>query len=473
MTRFESFRDPAGKVILTNGEVWRLVKNSEAHQLREFLALDVARTWSRERSIVDTEPASAEEISHVSAQLNGSAPAEHTLFKHRRVEFPSFAYEWSPAMLHDAGTLTLQKCEQLMELGWGMKDATPFNILFDGSNPVFVDLLSFEKRDPLDAIWLPYNQFVQTFLIPLLVSKERRVPLRKIFISDRDGMSPSEAASLFGKLGSLKPRVFSLVTLPELLSGRARKTGELYKPKNAQSAEVAQFVLRQTFRRLRKHLRRAAPENSRGSDWSGYTDSNRETIPDYMRAKEVFVTEGLEKIKPAAVLDVGCNTGFFSFMAARSGASVVAVDHDEAVIDRVFREAKQEGLNVLPLVVNLSRPTPRLGWRYSENPSFLDRANGRFDLVMMLAVVHHMLVQERIPLREIFRLASELTKDALIVEFVPPGDKMFRMLTRGRDHLHQDLTAESFLQTASEFFEIQQSQALPETERSIYLMRKK
>jgi SAM-dependent methyltransferase len=473
MTRFESFRDPAGKVILTDLEVWRLVQNSDAQQLREFLDLDIVRTWSRERSIVDTEPASAEETGSVSAQLNGSAPTDWTLFKHRRVDFPSFPYEWSPAMLHDAGRLTLQKCEELAELGWGMKDATPFNILFDGSNPVFVDLLSFEKRDRLDAIWLPYNQFIQTFLIPLLVSRERRVPLRKIFISDRDGMSPAEATSLFGKLGSLKRRVFSLVTLPELLAGRARKTDELYKPKSARSSEVAQFVLRQTFRRLRKHLKRVAPENSRGSDWSAYTDSNRETIPDYMRAKEVFVTEGLKNINPLAVLDVGCNTGFFSFMAARSGASVVAIDHDEAVIDRVFREAKQEGLNVLPLVVNLSRPTPRLGWRYSENPSFLDRANGHFDLVMMLAVVHHMLVQERIPLREIFRLASELTKDALIVEFVPPGDKMFRMLTRGRDHLHKDLTEELFLQTASEFFAIQDSQLLPQTERRIYLMRKK
>ena len=159
--------------------------------------------------------------------------------------------------------------------------------------------------------------------------------------------------------------------------------------------------------------------------------------------------------------------------AARSGARVVAIDHDEAVIDRVYLEAKRDDLNVLPLVMNLSRPTPRLGWRYSENPSFLDRAIGRFDVVMMLAVVHHMLVQERIPLREIFRRASELTKDALIVEFVPPNDKMFRILTRGRDHLHQDLTAESFVRTASEFFEILQSQKLPETERRIYLMRRK
>jgi len=123
--------------------------------------------------------------------------------------------------------------------------------------------------------------------------------------------------------------------------------------------------------------------------------------------------------------------------------------------------------------VNISRPTPRMGWRYSENPSFLDRALGRFDLVMMLAVVHHMLVQERIPLREIMRLAADLTTESLIVEFVPPDDKMFRRLTRGRDHLHKDLTTEKFTEISSEFFQIVRSEKLPDTKREIFLMTKK
>ena len=149
-----------------------------------------------------------------------------------------------------------------------------------------------------------------------------------------------------------------------------------------------------------------------------------------------------------------------------------AAEH-EAVIDRVYRNSKERQLRVLPLVLNLSRPTPSLGWRYSENPSFLDRAIGRFDLVMMLAVVHHMLVQERIPLREIFRLAADLTTDALIVEFVPPNDPMFRSLARGRDHLHADLTKESFMNAASEFFKIIKSNQLDQSERTAFLMRKK
>jgi SAM-dependent methyltransferase len=192
-----------------------------------------------------------------------------------------------------------------------------------------------------------------------------------------------------------------------------------------------------------------------------------------MRAKQVFLENSLRDLRPHRVLDIGCNTGFFSFIAARSGARVVAIDYDEAVVGQVYREAKKEELNVLPLVVNISRPTPRLGWCSSENPSFLDRAVGRFDLVMMLAVVHHMLVTERIPLREVIRVAAELTTKNLIIEYVPPDDKMFRRLLRGRDYLHEAVTVGNFVHAVSEFFHIVRSETLPESERQMFLLEKK
>src|ERR1019366_3194276 len=129
-------------------------------------------------------------------------------------------------------------------------------------------------------------------------------------------------------------------------------------------------------------------------------------------------------------------TGHFSMMAARSGASVVALDYDPAVVGSVWRRASAEKLDILPLVVNLTRPTPAVGWRNGEWPSFLERAKGGFDAVFLLAVIHHMLVTERVPLAEIVDLAAELTTGYVVVEFVSPGDSMFRVLVRGRDELY-------------------------------------
>jgi hypothetical protein len=152
---------------------------------------------------------------------------------------------------------------------------------------------------------------------------------------------------------------------------------------------------------------------------------------------------------------------------------VVAVDHDPTVVGQVWRDADAEGLDVLPLVVDISKPSPRIGWRNSEVPSFLDRAEGRFDLVMMLAVLHHLIVQDRIPLQDVLRLASDLTTDALVIEFVPPSDPLFQKIARGRDHLHADLTEEKFESAAGQFFDIAASKKLAETNRTVYLMRKR
>lgn len=476
MKVFESFRDPQGKVVINENEVWRLVNSNNAPRLNEFLNLPLTMRWQQNGKIIQTIRANRNDIDSFSRKFNESAfiNFDFDLFRHPRIDFPSFPYEWAPEMLLDAGMLTLEIAEEFfISTGWSIKDATPFNILFEGAKPIFVDINSFEKRNERDPIWLPYNQFVQAFLLPLLVNKETGLPLQTIFLANRDGLQVREAGNFFGKLQKLKPRILSLVTLPNLLTRQAESDTELYKPKELDSAEKTQFVLKQSFHRLRKQLKNVAPSKRRDSNWTEYTKFNRETIPEYMYAKECFIREVIAEQKPKNVLDIGCNTGFFSFLAARNGANVVAIDHDAAVIGIVFQSAKKDNLNVLPLVLNLSRPTPRLGWRCSENPSFLDRASNHFDAVMMLAVVHHMLVQERIPLGEIFELAADLTKDTLIIEFVPPTDKMFQRLTRGRENLHKDLTIDNFLKTANKFFHVIRSQPLPQTERELFLMRKR
>jgi hypothetical protein len=152
---------------------------------------------------------------------------------------------------------------------------------------------------------------------------------------------------------------------------------------------------------------------------------------------------------------------------------VVAIDYDPVVLGPLWRQARHEKLDILPLVVNLTHPTPGTGWRNRECPSFLDRARGHFDAVLMLAVIHHVLVTDRVPLADILELAAELTKDILIVEFIDPSDSMFQRLTRGREELHKGLNNQYFEDLCSERFSIVRTQHIESSSRWLYLLRKR
>jgi SAM-dependent methyltransferase len=394
--------------------------------------------------------------------------------EHEPIRFRSYPYEWPPEMLYAACELTLDLADSLLDEDLGLKDATPCNILFRGPDPVFVDVLSFEKRAPGDPIWVANAQLERTFLLPLLANRNFGVPLAQLLTVRRDGLEPEEVYRFSSGLNRLSSGFFGLVTLPVWLGAmQDRDDLSLYRPRKLDETEKARFVLRSLFRRLRRTLRRLEPSGSRKSRWSEYMGGKNNYSEENFKAKTEFVERAIVEFAPARLLDVGANTGHFSILAARHGSNVVAMDHDEVVIGEIWRRAKAEKVNVLPLVVDVTRPTPALGWRNGECASFLDRARGEFDAVLMLAILHHMLVTERIPLAEIIDLAAELTRDILIIEWISPRDSMFRRIARGRDDLFTGLTAEGFESECRRHFEIVCKKGDSQEARGLYLLRKK
>src|SRR5215813_2221332 len=473
-----SFRDPDGCLLTLDNRVLRFVNRSGEANLNAFLASEAARTAFASGKIVttyrlDLNATGARDLICVGAEPQASddivaAP------EHERITFQSFPYEWTPAMLFAAGSLTLDLAEACLSEGFGLKDATPYNVLFRSSKPVFVDLLSFERRDPNDPLWLPYAQFVRTFVLPLLANEQLGLGLDQIFLTRRDGLEPEEAYRLCGFAKRLRPPFLTLVSIPTWLNRTSDSKGEsVYRQRRMSHEAQATFVLQRLFRRLRNQLEKAQPHEPKTSSWTTYMNSAENFPPKYLSDKEEFLTKTLVEFKPRRLLDVGCNTGHFSRIAAGAGVEVVAIDQDAHVVDEVWRQAAAQNLDILPLVVDLTRPSPAAGWRNSEHESFLMRAEGYFDAVLMIAVVHHMLVTERIPLSEILRLAAQLTTDLLLIEFVPTDDLMFRRLTRGREHLFEWLTNDIFRQACLQEFHIIRSQQLGATNRWIYLLRKK
>jgi SAM-dependent methyltransferase len=444
-----SFRDPAGTLFQDGRRVLRQVHADAVPALEAFLMTRTAREAVQRGALVS------------------SARVGEELFEHERIPFPSYPYEWPAEMLHTAGKLTLELARSAVEEGFGLKDATPYNVLFRGSAAVFVDVLSFEPRDPRDAAWQAYAQFARTFLLPLAVTGRLGVPLASIFAGQRDGLEPETVYRWTGAMRRLSPPFLSLASIPTWLSGREKET--TYRVELAKSEEQARFVLGRVLRSCARQLESLEPR-PRDSSWSGYLEHKSIYSGAQQAQKEAFVRDAL---RPGDVLDVGANEGHFSFLAAREGASVVAIDADAACVGAIWREASKRGLEVLPLVVDLTRPTPAMGWRNRECASFLERAREGFDVVMMLAVLHHMLVTERIPLEEIFELAQELTRESLLIEFVGPDDPMFKRIVHGRDRLYSHLTRERFEATAARRFELVRSTRIDGMERWLYLYRRR
>lgn len=473
-----SFRDPAGRLFVIDGRIIRVVNSSGVQDLKAFFDSATSRKFIEQGQLVRTEILDATTawplfeksgIKHPFDTADGSIVLEH-----EQVPFQNYPYEWSAEMLHSAGLLTLDFAESLLDEGLGLKDATPYNILFRGPEPVFVDLLSFERRDGGDPIWLPQAQFERTFLLPLLVNKYFGMPLDQLLSGRRDGLEPEEVYRLCGPIRRLLPPFLSLISIPTWLATRHDEDNQnIYKTRILDNVEKARFIVRSLFKRLRRILDDLEPKRGKSSAWSDYITSNNNYSELHFRAKTTFVEDAMAEFKPTRVLDIGCNTGHYTAVAARRGARVVAIDSDEVVIGEAWRKARAEDLDILPLVINVTRPSPAIGWRNAECTAFLDRARESFDAVLMLAVIHHMLVSERIPLPEILDFAAELTTDILIIEFIAPDDSMFRRLTRGRDHLFSDLTAERFEQSCRRNFEIIRSQHLENTSRSVHLLRRK
>ena len=369
-----TFRDPKGRLYQDGDRILREIYPEHASSVLAWVSSPLARSWAQQGRMV-------------SSMIHSAEHEDTALLEHERIFFPTYPWEWTPGQWSDAASLTLDLCEEALEEGLILKDATPLNVLFCGPNPIFVDVLSFEQRDRRSPLWLAYAQFVRTFLLPLCAHVHLGWPLAAT-LQRRDGYEPGDLAPFLSVFQRWRRPFRSLVTIPQLLENKAQIGAR--RPKV--SEELADFTVRRLLRMTRKLLHSVAPP-SHTSRWSKYTETASHYGSVDHEAKRAFVHSVLEGIQPARVLDVGANTGVYSRIAAESGASVVAWDTDVQAADLNWRTARVKGLAILSVVADFARPTPAVGWRNRENASLLDRAKGQFDCVMMLGVMHHLLVQ--------------------------------------------------------------------------------
>ncbi len=441
-----TFRDPAGSLALEDDRAVRTIHPAAREAvLRLVRSPFFARLQQRGDIVVTT--------------IDDSSSGLRLL--HARVPLPSYPWEWTPSQWLAAANLTLDLCSEALAEGWILKDATPLNILFAGPRPILVDVLSFEpidytRRDPPPSIWLAYGQYTRTFLLPLLINRLLAWPL-ELTLFKRDGYEPTELYRAMNWLQRLSPSAFVPVTLPSWLE--RRKAASSSQPATARPAavrsndpELTSHILSNTLSTLRKRTRNALPRSA-ASDWADYQGTFTHYTPQQTEQKRLWVRSILEELRPRRVLDIGANTGEYSTLAGSTGAEVIALERDAAAAEQLF--ASTRTFPIQTIHADFARPTPAAGWQNSESLSLLARLQSpaaQCDLVMMLAVIHHLILMEQIPLPEILALVHSLASRFLIVEWVPVTDPMFQSLMRGRDDLYAALTERDLLAACARRF---------------------
>ncbi|HTV10100.1 MAG TPA: class I SAM-dependent methyltransferase [Candidatus Aquilonibacter sp.] len=441
-----TFRDPAGSLVIEATRAVRTIRPEFQERVLEFLSSPFYRRAVDRGDMVS------------SVAEGGGAGDEGLRLIHPRVRIVTYPWEWTAFQWMAAAELTLRLCNEALADGWILKDATPLNVLFVGVRPVLVDVLSFDRRDPGSAVWLAYGQYVRTFLLPLLMRKMLRWPL-ELTSFKRDGYEPTELYAAMGWSKRLSRAALWPVTIPALLDRRKGADEAARKMPPARDPEVALHTLKRMLSGLRKRTEAAVPKSER-SEWAEYTSTMSHYTAEQSQQKQAWIRSVLDEIHAATVLDVGANTGEFSAMAAESGAEVVALERDADAAERIAQMAAARKLNLQTIHADLARPTPAMGWENRESSALLSRLAHQFELVMMLAVIHHLLLLEQIPLRAILSLCHRLTTQWIIVEWIPATDPMFVSLMRGRDELYGSLHEGDLKDACEGLFKIEKRQVL-------------
>jgi hypothetical protein len=450
-----SFRDPDGCIFTSEGTLYRQVN------------LRYRATYDRvmDSGLYEELTSRGLLIPHRECpEQQPLSDAAYRVLRPEPVPFISYPYEWCFSQLKDAALLTLDVQAAALRHDLSLKDCSAFNVQFLRGTPVFIDTLSFEPYQE-GAPWVAYRQFCEHFLAPLALMACTDVRLNGLLAQHLHGIPLPLAAKLLPFRTRFNP---GLLLHLHLHAGYQ----DAHAAGGAASARGGGLP-RQALLGLLEGLRGTVQGLDwlpRGTAWGDYYD----LLPSYSRAafaeKRRLVESLLDRVQPRTAWDVGANAGVFSRLASQRGIFTVSSDYDHAAIEQSYRYLKaNHETALLPLVQDLTNPSPGLGWMGRERMSLF--ARGPADLVMALALMHHLVVGNNLPLPRLvdfFAAAGTL----LLIEFVPVADPQVQgLLATCGDH-YGDYTQASFEAAFARAFRTLATERIPGSERTLYLMEK-
>jgi len=452
-----SFRDPSGFLFSRDGVLYRQINRKYESEYTRLMESGLYEKLVKVGLLIPHTTVDQPTIEFDSVEQENPA---FKIIQPERVPFISYPYEWSFGELKDAALATLSIQKRALKLGMSLKDASAYNIQFVRGKATLIDTLSFETYQEGQP-WVAYRQFCQHFLAPLALMAWKDVRLNQLLRVYIDGVPLDLASELLPSKTRLN---FGLLTHIHLHAGaQKRYAGEEVKSRGGSMSKQAMIGLIESLDSTIRKLE----WKSGGTEWGNYYD-----ITNYSDAafehKQKLVAEWTKRVNAAQVWDLGANNGVFSRVASGAAPFVVSFDIDPTAVEQNYRQIKNEkNEKVLPLLLDLTNPSPALGWANRERDSLGER--GPADLVLALALIHHLAISNNVPLPQLADFFAETSK-WLVIEFVPKSDSQVKKLLASREDIFPTYTREGFEAAFQNHFKIHEAINVNESERVIYLM---
>ena len=452
-----SFRDPSGFVFSQDGVIYRQVNQSYKEDYDLLMTSGLYENLLSANLLIPHE--------EVSGVQSPDEDGVYKIIKPEMIPFISYPYEWCFSQFKDAALATLAVQRAALKFGMTLKDCSAYNIQFHNGKPVFIDTLSFTKYIE-GTPWTPYKQFCQHFYGVLAMISYTDPRLRRLTRMYIDGV-PLDLVS------SVLPYKTKFV-FPMLLHIHLHARSQVrYADTPIQQGNFSQTVSMNSMLGLLDSLEggiRRLTWRPAGTEWADYYSDDSYTA-EGREHKQRLIEDYISTANPGTVWDMGANTGFHSRVASSFGAKTVAFDVDPAAVEMNYLQVAKSGeSDLLPLLLDLTNPSPSLGWDNDERRSLAER--GPADLAMALALIHHLSISNNVPLPRVARFFARICA-SLIIEFVPKSDHKVKKLLATREDVFPDYTRECFERDFSELFAIVRSDKIKDSDRVLYLMRRR
>jgi len=450
-----SFRDPSGFVFYENGSIYRQINLGYQDNYDLLMGSGLYERLVQEGLL----------ISHTETDVSlAYSENAYKVIKPNLIPIISYPYEWSFSQLKDAAIVTLKTQKIALDYGMTLKDSSAYNIQFSNGKPVLIDTLSFEKyKEGLP--WVAYKQFCEHFLATLALMSYKDVRLDQLLRVYLDGIPLDLASAILPIRTYLR---FPLLMHIHLHAKSQKHFANKSLGSNRVRHQMSLTSLVGIIESLESCIKKLTWQPM-GTEWADYYSDTNYTDSAFEQKKQI-VSDFLDRCKPVTLWDLGANTGVFSRIAGSKGIHTVAFDCDPGAVERSYLECRKSKEPLfLPLLLDLTNPSPGIGWENKERHSIIER--GPVDTVLALALVHHLAISNNLPLGKIAAFFKNLS-NTLIIEFVPKSDSQVQRLLASRKDIFDGYTQKAFEFEFGKYFHIERSVRVKQTKRTVYLMRR-